>query len=90
MDRQWLHKGRHLDSGKLDFASMVASKGTWKYTDEFNFGESELSSTKSLDLDGRLSMSSRNFAITTKQRPIMVDTQRLPFVTKKKLVKKSS
>ena len=88
-DRQWLSKDGHLNSGKVDSASMIPSKGTWKYADKFNFGESRLGSIQSLDLDGRLPMSSRKFAISTKQRPSTVDIQQFPFTTKKKSIKKS-
>ncbi|KAG0569845.1 hypothetical protein KC19_6G120200 [Ceratodon purpureus] len=88
-DRQWLSKDGHLNSGKVDSASMIPSKGTWKYADKFNFGESRLGSIQSLDLDGRLPMSSRKCAISTKQRPSTVDIQQFPFTTKKKSIKKS-
>lgn len=88
-DRQWLNKGRHLDSRKVDFSSMTESKDTWKCADEFNFGESQLGSTKSLDVDGRLPKSSRNSAITARQRPSTADTQQISIVMKKKAIKKS-
>jgi len=88
-DRQWFNSSGRLDSEIVDLASFVESKDTWKYAEEENFGESHLDSTKSLELDGELPMSSRNSGTALRQRPSTVDSELYPFSPKEKLMNES-
>jgi len=90
-DRQWFYNSELLDSKtRGNFVSIVGNKGTWKYGKEEKIGGGHLDSTKLLELNGGLPMSTKNSTtITIRQQPNIVDTEQYPFSTKENLMNKS-